>query len=78
MKNLFLLILLILLCVGCAGPAVAVKPTPCPEVPAAPTCEDKVIVIDEKGASCPPNTRATFPITGLFLPGKTTMLCQCK
>ena len=79
MKNL---ICLILFSVGCAAtPAPAKTPVeapPCPSAPAAPPCEDTVKIMGEEGATCPANTRATFPMTGLFLPGKTVVLCQCK
>lgn len=78
MKKLFYLILL---CVGCAAappPPKTPVAEPCPTLPVAPPCEDKVIVMDEKGATCPSNTKATFPFTGYLVPGKTVVLCQCK
>lgn len=82
MKNL---ICLILFSVGCAAtPAPAKTPVespPCPkaELPLAPPCEDKVMVMDDKGVTCPSNTRATFPSPfGYFQPGKIVVLCQCK
>jgi hypothetical protein len=73
---------LLLVCIGCSSappPAKTPVEAPCPQLPPAPTCEDKVIVMDEKGASCPANTRATFPSPfGFFQPGKIVVLCQCK
>ena len=72
-------VLLLVLCISCAAPPKPITPpTPCPELPAPPTCEDKVIVMDDKGATCPANTKATFPFTGYLVPGKTVVLCQCK
>ncbi len=80
MKNLFLLIIL---CAGClATPPVPKDPvssTPSTPCPTLPTCEDKVMVMDDKGVTCPSNTRATFPSPfGYFQPGKLVVLCQCK
>lgn len=80
MKSLFILILL---CAGCASSPQHIvheaPPKPCPELPPPPTCEDKVMVMDEKGVTCPSNTRATFPSPfGYFQPGKVIVLCQCK
>lgn len=80
MKNIFLLTLL---CIGCASTPVTVEPKapvcPAPKVEPAPTCEDHVMVMDDKGVVCPANTRATFPNAfGFLQPGKIVVLCQCK
>ncbi len=73
---------LILLCIGCTSTPVAPKAPVCPEpLPVAPTpsCEDHVMVMDDKGVVCPSNTRATFPNAfGFLQPGKIVVLCQCK
>jgi hypothetical protein len=77
MKKFFVLAILFAAC-SAPPPPPKTPVSETPPCPTLPTCEDKVIVMDEKGATCPANTKATFPMTGYFVTGKTVVLCQCK